>query len=102
MKHVGDPTEIEALLVRAKVAHGEYEETELGGVYDEQWPRWYARYLVENGVSALVGRSLSPDEVATFLEASWAEQERTAPDEPWEQFTAQQMGERLAGTDELS
>jgi hypothetical protein len=33
------------LLVEAKEAHSRYEaET---GVYDEDWPRWYARYILD-------------------------------------------------------
>ena len=41
------------LLVRAAAAHGVHEAEELGGVYDEQWPTWYAgfmaRALAEDG-----------------------------------------------------
>ena len=32
-------------LIRAAVAHGEHEERN-GGEYDEQWPAWYAAYMV--------------------------------------------------------
>ena len=32
-------------LIRAAVAHGEHEKRN-GGEYDEQWPAWYAAYLV--------------------------------------------------------
>jgi hypothetical protein len=35
------------LLKDTAVAHGEFEKTELGGVYDEQWPEWYATYFVD-------------------------------------------------------
>jgi hypothetical protein len=99
---MGDPKAIEELLVQAKTAHGEYERSELAGVYDRAWPRWYAAFLVEHGLSDLVGRAVSADEVAALLEASWAEQERTAPDEPWETFTARHVREHLAGTDAFS
>lgn len=99
---MGDPNAIEDLLVQAKTAHGEYELSELNGVYDRQWPRWYAGFLVDHGLSSLLGRSVSGDEVAAFLEAGWAEQERTAPDEPWETFTARRMTEHLASTDDFS
>jgi hypothetical protein len=34
------------LLREAAAAHGEHEKTELGGVYDEQWPEWYAEHMV--------------------------------------------------------
>ena len=32
-------------LIRAAMAHGEHEERN-GGEYDEQWPAWYAAYMV--------------------------------------------------------
>lgn len=35
------------LLVGAAAAHGVYEENELGGVYDEAWPEWYATHMTE-------------------------------------------------------
>ena len=51
-----DTEAIDALLVRAAAAHGEFEETELQGVYDQAWPRWYATYAVEHGI----GRARRP------------------------------------------
>ncbi|WP_157601853.1 hypothetical protein [Promicromonospora kroppenstedtii] len=33
------------LLKRAAAAHGVHEEQELGGVYDEAWPEWYAEHM---------------------------------------------------------
>jgi len=32
-------------LKRAAEAHGIHEATELGGVYDEDWPQWYAEHM---------------------------------------------------------
>jgi phosphoserine phosphatase len=32
-------------LKQAAAAHGEYETNELNGVYDEQWPEWYAEHM---------------------------------------------------------
>ena len=32
-------------LIRAATAHGEHEKRH-GGVYDEEWPAWYATYMV--------------------------------------------------------
>lgn len=50
---------IEVLLRSAAAAHGVYEETELGGVYDQDWPRWYAehiaRSLAEQGLEITTG-----------------------------------------------
>lgn len=34
-------------LKQAADAHGVHEKTELNGVYDEQWPEWYAAHMVE-------------------------------------------------------
>jgi hypothetical protein len=31
---------------RASVAHGEHEKRVLGGEFDENWPDWYAAYMV--------------------------------------------------------
>ncbi|WP_136036842.1 hypothetical protein [Microbacterium sp. K35] len=44
---------LEELLRTTAAAHGIYEREQLGGVYDEQWPTWYAsfvaRALAEHG-----------------------------------------------------
>ncbi len=37
--------DLEQALVRAATAHGEHEKRN-GGEYDEQWPAWYAAYMV--------------------------------------------------------
>ncbi len=34
------------LLREAEAAHGVYETEELGGVRDEEWPAWYAEFIV--------------------------------------------------------
>ncbi|MFJ3408120.1 hypothetical protein [Promicromonospora sp. NPDC090134] len=33
------------LLRQAATAHGVHEQEELGGVYDEGWPEWYAKHM---------------------------------------------------------
>ncbi|WP_100363893.1 hypothetical protein [Diaminobutyricimonas aerilata] len=35
------------LLTAAADAHGVFEAEELGGVYDEEWPAWYAAHMTE-------------------------------------------------------
>lgn len=32
-------------LNQAAAAHGVHEATDLAGVYDEQWPEWYAAHM---------------------------------------------------------
>jgi hypothetical protein len=41
-----------AALRRAADAHAVHEATELGGVYDEQWPEWYADHMTHTLVDA--------------------------------------------------
>ena len=36
---------LEDLLRQTAAAHGSYEQEHLGGVYDEEWPSWYAAFL---------------------------------------------------------
>ena len=50
---MGSVDAIEALLAEAEQAHGTYEATVLQGVYDQDWPRWYAGYAVEHGVAEI-------------------------------------------------
>ena len=35
------------LLKQAAEAHGVHEKTDLGGVYDQNWPEWYAAHMVK-------------------------------------------------------
>jgi hypothetical protein len=35
------------LLKGAAAAHGIHEKEDLGGVFDEQWPEWYAAHMAE-------------------------------------------------------
>ena len=90
---------IEALLVQAEEAHGVYERTELNGVYDQEWPRWYAAFAVEHGIGALVGREVSADQLATFLADGYAEfqQMEPKPAEPWAAWAARRIAVDLAG-----
>jgi hypothetical protein len=82
------------LLVGAQQAHGVYEATELNGVYDREWPRWYASYAVDHGIGDLLGRELDVDRLADLLATGYAEFERIdpSPAEPWSDY----LGRRIA------
>ena len=84
---------IEEFLLRAEAAHGAYEATELNGVYDEEWPRWYATWAVENGVNELLARSVDADELAGLLASAWDELQRADPKPPdsWSTFVARRL-----------
>ena len=88
---------LEALLGETEAAHGAYETTELNGVYDEEWPRWYAAYAVEHGIGEIVGHPVNVDDMATLLTASWSELQQTdpRPSEPWTSFIASRLAAEL-------
>ena len=90
---------IEALLERAKAAHGEYERTELNGVYDQDWPRWYASFMVGEGLGSLLGRDVGAEEIGRFFVSSWDEFKATDGEaaEVWTVYTARRMAEEFAG-----
>jgi hypothetical protein len=88
---------ITALLDETEAAHGRYETTELNGVYDQDWPRWYAGYAVEHGIGTLVGHEITADRLAAFLAASYAdfEQADPTPAEPWSAYAAGRIAAEL-------
>jgi hypothetical protein len=88
---------IEALLSQAEAAHGVYETTELGGIYDEAWAAWYAAYAVEHGIGDLVGRPLTADELEPLLVTAFAEFKGLdpRPTEPWSAWTARRIAAEL-------
>jgi hypothetical protein len=90
---------IEALLTRAKEAHGIFEATELGGVYDEDWPTWYARYAVEHGIGDLVERPVGVDELTDVLSRRWEGEAETESGEAgdWYAATARRIATEFGG-----
>ena len=86
---------IEDLLLRAERAHGAYEASELKGVYDTEWPRWYATWAVENGINEVLSRPVDADELGGLLASTWDELQRAEPMSPdsWSTLAAR----RLAG-----
>lgn len=87
--------EIADLLGEAGRAHGRYETTELHGVYDKDWARWYAGYAVEQGVSALLGHAVTVEQVAKFFTESFADYKRDQITESWDAYTARRMQAEL-------
>ena len=88
---------LNALLVRTGEAHGRYEETELNGVYDQEWPRWYAAYAVEHGIGDVLGHPVTTAQLAAFLASSNADLERIEAErrEPWATYTARRIASEL-------
>lgn len=88
---------ISALLKQAEEAHATYETTELNGVYDQEWARWYAAYAVEHGIGERIGHHVSTDDLAQFLDDSYGrfEQADAKPGEPWAAYTARRIAAEL-------
>jgi hypothetical protein len=78
------------LLRATEAAHGVFETTELNGVYDKEWPRWYAAYAVEHGIGQMVGHAVTVDQLGQFLETSFKEFENAdpKPSDPWAAYIA--------------
>ena len=84
---------ISRLLSETERAHGDYEAKELAGVYDQDWPQWYATYAVEHGLGELLGHDVAADQLAAFL-ASTFEAFKAADPKPangWAAWTAQRI-----------
>ncbi len=86
---------IEHLLHRAGKAHGEYEETTLGGVYDEAWPAWYAQWLLDHGFALLVARPVVLDMLSEMLADLNAAHRATDGSPSWPAFYAEGLAHRL-------
>ena len=86
---------ITALLLETEQAHGRYETTELKGVYDKAWPRWYAEYAVAHGIGELIGRPVSADQLADTLRAAFAafEVHSPQPGETWATYAATRIAQ---------
>lgn len=88
MRTMIDTAAVAELLSQAGAAHGMYEERELGGVYDQRWPQWYAAYLVDHGLGGLVGVELAVERVAAWLSACDATYKAQRPALGWPAFYA--------------
>lgn len=83
--------EIASLLDKTLAAHSVHEERELNGVYDQEWPAWYAAYLVEHGISDLLGQAITPGELAGLLK-QYDEDYRAQPrSDGWPDYYAAQL-----------
>lgn len=84
-----------ALLEQAAAAHHKYETEELDGVRDEQWPAWYADFLLNNGLDALMGSQADADDIAASLDEITEQQKTERNQHPWHIYSAAKMLERF-------
>src|SRR3990172_2133383 len=83
------------LLQQTKAAHHDFEIMELGGGRDEQWPAWYAQYLLDNGLAGLLGFQPDGDSLAALLEKGSRKQKAVSSSEGWESYPASYLLENL-------
>ncbi|MBW3634300.1 MAG: hypothetical protein KY456_14860 [Chloroflexi bacterium] len=76
---------IAALLRETEAAHGAYETDVLGGVFDEDWAAWYAKYLLDHGLRDHLprGRSLDVETLTAMLARFAADYEGEETTGPW-------------------
>ena len=86
--------EITALLARAGEAHHVYERDVLNGVYHEDWFGWYAEYVVEHGIGALLGRDVTVEEMIAFFKRISAEHKASGTDEAWTRYYGRALFEQ--------
>lgn len=84
-------TLVRKLLNQTGSAHGRYEETVLNGVYDQNWPEWYAGYAVNHGLGSLMGREITAEEFSRFLAASYEDYKQANLGLSWDEYTARKM-----------
>ena len=82
---------VAALLRDAETAHAEYETSDLGDVFDEEWPAWYAAYLLDRGLGDHFpgAEGLDVDTLTAMLARLAAEYERGEQTSPWPDVYAQ-------------
>lgn len=84
-------SQVANLLKQAGSAHHTYEQTVLKGVYDQDWPVWYANYVIENGLSDLFARPFTVDGLAARLTAATDLHSDHEAKESWADFVATQL-----------
>jgi hypothetical protein len=90
---MADPVQnkLSELLRQAQAAHHDFETMELEGSRDEQWPDWYAQYLLVNGLAGMLGRQPDNDGLAAMLEQYSREHKTAGSQQDWAEFTAQRL-----------
>jgi len=84
-------TTIAALLRETGAAHGVYEERELNGVYDQNWPHWYASHLLQHGLSTILDRSVTTEELSRLLTQCDENYKRERPSQNWPDYYAERI-----------
>jgi hypothetical protein len=85
--------QIESLLIQAEQAHGQYEQTILNGIYDQDWAIWYANYVIDQGIDKVLNRSFSGERLSQFLSQSYEQYKAEQSQKTWAACSAQKLVE---------
>jgi hypothetical protein len=83
--------EISSLLSQAGMAHHEYEQNILKGVYDREWAIWYADYVLTNGLNKLLKTSITVEQLTQLLVQTNSQYEAENPTQNWSDYTAEKI-----------
>ena len=72
------------ILRKASTAHGDYEINILNGIYDNNWPVWYAAYIV----GAFGIEVIKPAKLTKLLEEAHKAHQKQNPGTDWSTFYA--------------
>jgi hypothetical protein len=94
---ISTESSIAQLLVETRAAHGDYEKTVLKGVHDEDWPRWFAMYLLANGSPELLpqGGQFGATQFGAILKQLDVDYRREQPAAEWSVFYAERLTSML-------
>jgi hypothetical protein len=84
---------IQALLTQAAEAHHVHERDQLGGIYDEAWPQWYAAWAFDHGIAQHLPPDMTVDVLADAFGSSWEDIQRADPErsEGWPTHMARRL-----------
>jgi hypothetical protein len=82
---------ISSLLSQAGMAHHEYEQDILKGVYDRDWAMWYADYALKNGLNKLLNTSFTLEQLTQLLVQTDQQYEADTSAQSWSDYTAQKI-----------
>jgi hypothetical protein len=63
-------------------------------VYDEDWPTWYADYLMQNGLGTLLNQPVTTEQLSQFLSIGYAMYQQEGATQSWADYTAQQLADQ--------
>jgi hypothetical protein len=86
---------IAKLLAETGAAHHLYEQTALKGVYDQEWPAWYAEHLLELKLNDLLNHPVTQADLSNFLFQSNEVRKQQRPEPDWVGYTAHDIAARL-------